>query len=204
MIADLRTRIAGIAKRAPNAQALLACGRKTASYHDLLHQMNGTARWLALKGIGRADRVAVVMPNGPEMASLFLGVASVSTCAPLNPAYRANEFEFYLSDLKPKLVIVDAAMESAVDGVARAMDIEVVKLRRRVLEEAGSFELGPEREQAIPMGQLNMPRKTMLRSYSTLQAPRRGRRLCRSRMKTSVFRRITLSNLWRSQPATAA
>ena len=72
-------------------------------------------------GVVRGDRVAVVMPNGPEMASLFLGVASVASCAPLNAAYRSSEFEFYLSDLKPKLLIVDGAIESPVHAV-RACD----------------------------------------------------------------------------------
>lgn len=150
MIPDLRTRLAGIAKDTPHLHALLACGRQPASFANLLNQVDETARWLVSKGIGRADRVAVVMPNGPEMASLFLGVASVSTCAPLNPAYRASEFEFYLSDLKPKLVIVDAALDSAVRGAARAMEIEIVELHRRDQGVAGSFKLGPPGEQAIP------------------------------------------------------
>jgi acyl-CoA synthetase (AMP-forming)/AMP-acid ligase II/acyl carrier protein len=90
------------------------------------------------------------MPNGPEMASLFLGVASVAAFAPLNPAYRANEFEFYLSDLKPKLVIASAATESAVRDVARAMNIEIVELHCRELSEAGSFALGPAPDGPIP------------------------------------------------------
>ena len=41
-----------------------------------------------------------VLPNGPEMASSFIAVASGTSSAPLNPAYRADEFEFYLDDLK--------------------------------------------------------------------------------------------------------
>ena len=40
-------------------------------------------------GIGRGDRVAIVLPNGPEMAAAFIGIASCSTAAPLNPAYKA-------------------------------------------------------------------------------------------------------------------
>lgn len=121
---------------------MLACGREAASYEALLRQVEKTAGWLSFKGIGRGDRVAVVMPNGPEMASLFLGITSVATCAPLNAAYQAGEFEFYLSDLKPRLVIVDAAIESAVRGVARAMGIETVTLHCDLSREAGSFELG--------------------------------------------------------------
>ena len=57
-------------------------------------------------GVRPADHVAIVLPNGPEMATTFLAVASAATAAPLNPAYRAQEFEFYLADLDPSAVIV--------------------------------------------------------------------------------------------------
>ena len=51
---------------------------------------------------GRNDRVAIVLDNGPEMAACFLACAAGATSAPLNPAYRAEEFEFYLTDLNAK------------------------------------------------------------------------------------------------------
>ena len=39
------------------------------------------------------------------MALAFLAVSSAATFAPLNPACRTNEFEFYLSDLNAKALI---------------------------------------------------------------------------------------------------
>ena len=42
----------------------------------------------------------MVLPNGPEMATAFLAISSVCTCAPLNPAYSFDEFLFSLSDLQ--------------------------------------------------------------------------------------------------------
>ena len=42
------------------------------------------------------------------MATAFLCVASAATSAPLNPAYRQDEFEFYLEDLKAEALIVEA------------------------------------------------------------------------------------------------
>ncbi len=65
---------------------------------------------LAERGIGPGDRVAIVLPNGPEMATAFLTVAAACCAAPLNPAYKADEFEFYLSDLKPAAIILAPAM----------------------------------------------------------------------------------------------
>src|SRR5574340_572209 len=34
----------------------------------------------------------IVLANGPEMATSFLGVAGAAVCAPLNPNYVASEF----------------------------------------------------------------------------------------------------------------
>jgi acyl-CoA synthetase (AMP-forming)/AMP-acid ligase II len=44
-------------------------------------------------GIGRHDRVGVVLPNGPEMAMAVLSVAASAACAPINPAYGNEELE---------------------------------------------------------------------------------------------------------------
>ena len=56
--------------------------------------MSDTLAALNARGIGRNDRVAIVLDNGPEMAAAFLCISAGATAAPLNPAYRADEFEF--------------------------------------------------------------------------------------------------------------
>jgi oxalate---CoA ligase len=62
----------------------------------------------ALAGLGAAPGVpvAIVLPNGPEMAAVFLAVASHAVAAPLNPAYTEDEFAFYMEDLGAKLLVV--------------------------------------------------------------------------------------------------
>ena len=81
-------------------------------------------------GIGRNDRVAIVLPNGPEMAAAFVCIAAVATAAPLNPAYKAEEFEFYLSDLKPRAVLVMDGDATPVRDVAARLGIPVIILRQ--------------------------------------------------------------------------
>lgn len=72
-------------------------------------------------GVGRGDRVAVVMPNGPELVETLLAVMALgAAAAPLNPAYREAEFRFYLDDLRPRVLLVptgrlDAARRAAGD-----------------------------------------------------------------------------------------
>ena len=74
------------ARRHADAPALLAPERAPLSYDRLWRQVDAMVRTFPAMGIGRHDRVALVLPNGPELATAFLGVAAAATCAPLNPA----------------------------------------------------------------------------------------------------------------------
>src|SRR4051812_20686596 len=90
-----------------SATALRAPERKPLSYGDLCAVVERTVARLNGLGIGRGDRVGIVLPNGPEMAAAFIAVASAATAAPLNPGYRTDEFEFYLTDLRARALIVE-------------------------------------------------------------------------------------------------
>ena len=94
-------------------------------------------------GVGRNDRVAIVLPNGPEMAAAFVSIAAGATTAPLNPAYRADEFEFYLTDLKAKALIVESGSESPAREVAQKLGVPLVELVPQRGEGAGTFTLKP-------------------------------------------------------------
>ena len=50
--------------------------------------------------------MAIVLLNEPEMATAFVSVAAAATTAPLNPAYRADELDFYPSDIGAKAILV--------------------------------------------------------------------------------------------------
>ena len=80
-------------------------------------------------GIGRNDRVAIVLPNGPEMATAFIAISSGATSAPLNPAYRTDEFEFYMSDLGAKALVVEQGSASPAIEAAKKLGIVVLTLR---------------------------------------------------------------------------
>ena len=82
--------------------AIGAPERPSLTHKSLRELAMRTVQSLNAMGIGRGDRVAIVLPNGPEMAAAFIAIACGATTAPLNPAYRAEEFDFYLSDLNAK------------------------------------------------------------------------------------------------------
>jgi len=124
-----------------DATALTAPGGEPLSFRALRALVGNTVAALNRMGIGRGDRVGIVLPNGPEMATAFLSVASGATSAPLNPAYRADEFEFYLSDLGAKGLIVEAGSASPAIEVARRLGVRIVELEPHGARGAGSFEL---------------------------------------------------------------
>lgn len=109
------------------------------SYGELSALMNESIIALNSIGIGRGDRVAIVLPNGAEMAAAFLGVAAGASAAPLNPAYRADEFEFYLSDLNAKAVIIMAGDDSPAVAVAEKLGTPILWLKPS--DVAGQFSL---------------------------------------------------------------
>ena len=113
---------------------------------DLLHrrlreQTSATVAALQSVGLTPRDRVAIVLPNGPEMAVAFIAVASAVTSAPLNPGYRAEEFEFYLTDLQAKALIVEAGSTSPAIEIATKLGVPILTLHPTPEAGAGRFTL---------------------------------------------------------------
>ena len=124
-----------------NDIAIAAPERAPLTYGGLRDQVGRTGDALMQAGIGRGDRVAIVLPNGPEMATAFLAAAAHATAAPLNPAYRVDEFAFYLEDLRAKALILEAGAESPAIEAAKRVGVPIVALTPDVRAGAGSFAL---------------------------------------------------------------
>ncbi len=92
-------------------------------------------------GVGRGDRVAIVLPNGPEMATAFVTIAQTATTAPLNPAYRQEEYEFYLEDLKAKVIVVADDYDGPAVLAAEKFGVAVLRLSFNNSDPAGCFTL---------------------------------------------------------------
>ena len=124
-----------------DATALSAPGGNPLTYKALRELVENIAQALSSRGIGPNDRVAIVLDNGPEMAAAFLTIGSAATAAPLNPAYRAEEFEFYLTDLRAKLLVVGHDKETPAIGVAEKLGVPIARLAPNRDNGAGSFSL---------------------------------------------------------------
>ena len=99
------------------------------------------SRQLSAKNIINSDRAAIVLPNGPLMASSFLSISSYMSAAPLNPSYKQEEFEFYLDDLKPKFLLVEPNSKSLAVIAAKNLDIPVFEMKISDTQPLGTFEL---------------------------------------------------------------
>src|SRR5206468_7890553 len=125
----------------PGSLALLAPQRRPLSYAGLLQQVEGVVAWLHGIGVRRDAPVAIVLPSGPEMAVACLGVSAGAVGAPLNPGYRAEQFDFYLSALKAQALIVQHKSNSEAIAAARAQGIPIIELSPMRDAEAGIFTL---------------------------------------------------------------
>jgi acyl-CoA synthetase (AMP-forming)/AMP-acid ligase II len=119
--------------------AIRAPGRPPLTFAGLRRLADRTVAALNRIGIGRNDRVAIVLPNGPEMAASFVAIACGTTTAPLNPAYRDEEFAFSLDDLKAKALVTLKGTATPPRAVATRLGIPVLDLAPG--EAAGDFTL---------------------------------------------------------------
>ena len=124
-----------------NLSAITAPNRSALTYEALIKHVDRIGGQLAGQGLTNSDRVAIVLPNGPEMATAFLAVSSFMSAAPLNPAYKQSEYEFYLEDLKPKLVMIEEGSSNTVRQAALKLSIPVAEIKVSKNAAAGEFSL---------------------------------------------------------------
>jgi oxalate---CoA ligase len=127
----------------PDQKSIFGLERQALTYAQLHHFIQVTISSLNSFGIGRNERVAIVLPNGPEMATAFLSVAAGATAAPLNPAYRAPELEYFLTDLAARALITLPGLDTLAVEVASKLGIPTLYLIPDE-DQAGIFRLEGE------------------------------------------------------------
>ena len=108
------------------------------SYASLRRQVQTMAEALAAIGIKRGERVANVLPNGLPTIVAFLAGAVAGTAAPLNPAYRFEEFSFYLEDTSAKVLLVPPDGADDAKRAARHLNIPVFAVQ---MDETGNVSI---------------------------------------------------------------
>ena len=93
----------------PEATAIIFLGREI-TYRELLTNINKVAAAIADRGIGKGERIALMMPNCPEFAYTYYAAMRLGVVVTqVNPLYTPRELEFLLKDSGSKLLFgVDA------------------------------------------------------------------------------------------------
>ncbi len=97
------------------------------THAQLTERVELLAGRLATAGVRRGDRVALVLPNGPEFVQFFLAITLLgAAAAPLNQAYTHGEFVFYLTDIAPRLVLIPASRPAAIVSAAGECSVSLL------------------------------------------------------------------------------
>lgn len=131
-------------RSARERDAILAPGRLPMTYGTLWAWAKETVRGLRSLGVGRRDRVAVVLPDGPEAAVTMISVAAGAVCVPLNPGFTATEWQRYFVELRVAALLTRPDIDLACRQVALALDIPIIDLPKSPHNGPGPFSIiGP-------------------------------------------------------------
>jgi len=133
--------LASHARSASDRVAILAPGRSPMTYGTLWVQATETVHRLRELGVGRRDRVAVVLPDGPEAAVTMISVAAGAVCVPLNPGFTADEWRRYFGELRVAALLTRPDIESASRRAALSLDIPVIDLPKPSHDGANPFSI---------------------------------------------------------------
>ena len=103
------TTISALLDTGHDSDAALIVGEagKVVVFDELRSRVHALAETLAARGVARGDRVVLVIPDGPNLVQLLFAINALgASAAPLNPAYKHDEYAFYLDDLKPRFLLL--------------------------------------------------------------------------------------------------
>ena len=129
------------AQRIPDREALLGLEQSSLTFAQLGQQLRTLRASFRHLGLGRTARLALMAPNGSDLALAFLASATSAISAPLNPAYRREELAFYFDDLEASALLIAASLDSPAREVARARGIPILELHALPDQPAGCFAL---------------------------------------------------------------
>lgn len=117
--------------------------------HGLVGGMARRLRQVGVRGGRSASRVAIVLPNGPDLSIAMLAASVAGVAVPFNPAYRRDEFEAYFRQARVSFLIVGDDDGPAMD-VASRLGVRVLRLGEDVaagppgLPDAGDLSPAPD------------------------------------------------------------
>lgn len=124
--------LAESAHRYPDKTAVIWAGQTgphaSATYSELWEDAKRIGGVLKARGVGRGDRVAMLVPNVPDFPKVYYAILAIGAVAvPIHLLFKKDEIAHVLRDSGAKLVVIGAtslgealpaAMETGVDAVS--------------------------------------------------------------------------------------
>ena len=109
------------ARRAPEKTAIIADGRRL-DFREYDRLANRFAHFLVAQGLGPGDRIATVLFNSPEYGVVHFGNARAgSVLVHIPPLYAAAEIAEIVERTRPRLLVVDAAVQNRIGAKVRSV-----------------------------------------------------------------------------------
>jgi acyl-CoA synthetase (AMP-forming)/AMP-acid ligase II len=126
----------------PDHNAIESPGYLPLTYRELRMQIDYVVKELNAHGFHRNDRIAIIMPSGPEVAVGIISVMAGFTAVPLNPQNKEREYADIFSQLGIKALILQKERQTAATMAAKEQNLPVIELVPES-SKAGKFGLMP-------------------------------------------------------------
>lgn len=97
------------------------------SYGEITRRTRSLGTALKQEGVGKGDRVLVILPNIPEFVVSYMAVIGIgAVVVPVNPSYTAWELDHILQDAQPRAVVLEKGRLEAYREVLEKIKIRTV------------------------------------------------------------------------------
>jgi fatty-acyl-CoA synthase len=112
------------ARRAPRRPALVY-GDDRIGYGELLQRIEAGAGWLAARGIGPGDVVALLMKNSPAFVELTFAASHIGAVSlPINYRLAADEVGHIVDDAGARLILCDEELAAVVSLLPNVVPVD--------------------------------------------------------------------------------
>jgi acyl-CoA synthetase (AMP-forming)/AMP-acid ligase II len=101
------------ARQTPDALAFIIPGQPAVTYAALWRGVREVAETLICSGVGRHDRVVLLLPEAPTLAMALLGTMSAAIAVPLPASLTASELKVALHNLHASAALVSPTIAAA-------------------------------------------------------------------------------------------
>ncbi len=119
------------ASQDPESPALLDVEGRKISYKSLVDSSLRFSGLLVSQGIQRGDRVAWVVPSGPDAAVAFFAISGVATSVPIRNSASFDEIRALLEGTQARAVVLSEDAQSEASAAADGLHLPIIRLPAR-------------------------------------------------------------------------